>query len=76
MRNPRFWLNSAAALVVVAGGALLSKPASATALFACSDSQIDYGFSAIDAVCGEGAAGSATITCTGLSVKVNSVTCA
>lgn len=75
MSKFRFLLSSVSAFTVLAGGAVLSTPASATApYFACSENQIDYVIGEIYDVCGSGG-GSATVVCDGSNVRFRSVTC-
>jgi hypothetical protein len=75
MSKFRFVLSSVSAFVVLAGGAVLSTPASATATyFACSDRQVDYVIDEIYDVCGSGG-GSATVVCDGANIQFRSITC-
>jgi hypothetical protein len=74
MSKFRFLLTSVSALAVLAGGAVLSTPASATAFLACSDRQVDYVIDEIYDVCGSGG-GSATVVCDGANIQFRSITC-
>jgi hypothetical protein len=70
----RFWLSSASALTVMAGGALLVTPTPAAATFACSSNQVTYVRSVITDVCGSDG-GTAIVACDGADVDFVSVTC-
>lgn len=75
MTKPRFWLSTASALTVMAGGAVLSTPApAAAAFFGCSDSQIEYVHSVNRSVCGS-RGGTTTVICDGASVEIIGVEC-
>jgi hypothetical protein len=72
--NARTRLFNASALVVLAGSAALARPAAASRLSICSDSQINYLFEQLDSVCGD-RGGTLTGSCNGASISVNSIVC-
>lgn len=63
----RSMLAALSTFVIFGGGAILSTPASAAELFACSQTQIDYAKGAIRAECNCG--GETTIRCDGYSIE-------
>lgn len=74
MNKPRIFLSALSTLTVLAGGAILSTPAQAAEVFACSERQVDYVIGEIYDVCGSGG-GSATVVCDGSNVRFRSVNC-
>lgn len=70
----RFLLSATSLLTILGGSALLSTPASAAELFACSQTQIDYAKGAIRAECSCG--GETRIVCDGYSIEfVSDIQC-
>jgi hypothetical protein len=70
----RSLLSAASLLAIFGGSAFLSTPATAAALFACSETQIEYARGAIRAECNCG--GETRIVCNGYSIEfVSDIQC-
>ena len=76
MKKVRIWLSTASALIIFAGGPLLSTPtrAAATEILQCTDEQQSAIFATIFEVCGD-AGGSATVSCMNGVTYWGDVTC-